>query len=125
MSLMTLPILPLELIVSYLDFSSLLSLANSHPSFAHLQPKEQLVIGEDFSVAGIRWQIRGLEHNPQHYLDIKIETRGLLGIKMVWEWIGLVCTSVCREFVLIKENLSERLITRDKILLGPNSGCSW
>ena len=90
MSLMTLPILPLELIVSYLDFSSLLSLANSHPSFAHLHPKEQLVIGEDFSVAGIRWQIRGLEHNPQHYLDVKIETRGLLGIKMVWEWITLI-----------------------------------
>ena len=104
MSLMTLPILPLELIVSYLDFSSLLSLANSHPSFAHLQPKEQLVIGEDFSVARITFQSRWEEHNPKHYLDVKIETRGLLGIKMVWEWIGQVCTSVCREFVLIKEN---------------------
>ena len=92
MSLMTLPILPLELIVSYLDFSSLLSLANSHPSFAHLHPKEQLVIGEDFSVAGIGW----LSQGEEHYLDVKIETRGLLGIKMVWEWKGQVCTMLQR-----------------------------
>ena len=52
MSLTTLPILPLEAIISYLDFSSIVSLANSHPSFAHLQPKEQIVIGEDFCISG-------------------------------------------------------------------------
>ena len=52
MSLTTLPILPLEVIISYLDFSSIVSLANSHPSLAHLQPKEQIIIGENFYISG-------------------------------------------------------------------------
>ena len=51
MSLTSLPLLPLEKIVSYLDFSSLVSLAASTSSLAHLQPKKQLVKGEDFSMA--------------------------------------------------------------------------
>ena len=53
MSLATLPFLPLEAIISYLDFSSIGSLANSHPSFAHLQPKEQIIIGKDFHISGV------------------------------------------------------------------------
>ena len=90
MSLTTLPILPLEIVVSYLDFSSLVSLANSTSSLAYLQPKEQHVIGEDFSIRG-RAAV-----NP--YLDVKVETRGLLGIKLVWEWKGQVSMqSGCRK----------------------------
>ena len=90
MSLTTLPILPLEIVVSYLDFSSLVSLANSTASLANLQPKEQHVIGEDFSIRG-RAAV-----NP--YLDVKVETRGLLGIKLVWEWKGQVSMqSGCRK----------------------------
>ena len=90
MSLTTLPILPLEIVVSYLDFSSLVSLANSTASLAYLQPKEQHVIGEDFSIRG-RAAV-----NP--YLDVKVETRGLLGIKLVWEWKGQVSMqSGCRK----------------------------
>ena len=84
------PILPLEIVVSYLDFSSLVSLANSTSSLAYLQPKEQHVIGEDFSIRG-RAAV-----NP--YLDVKVETRGLLGIKLVWEWKGQVSMqSGCRK----------------------------
>ena len=84
------PILPLEIVVSYLDFSSLVSLANSTASLAYLQPKEQHVIGEDFSIRG-RAAV-----NP--YLDVKVETRGLLGIKLVWEWKGQVSMqSGCRK----------------------------
>ena len=52
MSLTSLPMLPLEKIASYLNFSSLVSLAATTSSLAHMQPKEQLVIGEDFSAAG-------------------------------------------------------------------------
>merc|ERR1719486_1693883 len=52
MSLTTLPSLPMEAIISYLDFSSIVSLANSHPCLAHLQPKEQFVVGKDFSIGG-------------------------------------------------------------------------
>jgi len=99
MSLTTLPILPLEVIASYLDFSSLVSLSASTSSLAHLQPKQQIVKGENFSVAGInptyspkRISKKGISlqrsHHPEHYFDVEIETPGLLGIKMVWEWEG-------------------------------------
>ena len=90
MSLTTLPILPLEKIASYLDFSSLASLAASTSVLAHLQPKEQLVKGEDFSVAGRSRRSEKRNHDPEHYLDVEVKTRGLLGIKMVWEWEGKV-----------------------------------
>ena len=90
MSLTTLPILPLEEIASYLDFSSLVSLAASTSVLAHLQPMEQLVKGEDFSVAGISQRSEKRNHDPEHYLDVEVKTRGLLGIKMVWEWEGKV-----------------------------------
>ena len=86
MSLTTLPILPMEVIISYLDFSSIVSLANSHPSLAHLQPKEQIVIGEDFNISGQG----GQGGCPQPYFDVRVETKGLLSIKMVWEWKGQV-----------------------------------
>ena len=141
MSLTTLPLLPLEKIASYLDFSSLVSLAASTSSLAHLQPKEQLVKGEDFSVAGVGFRpnrsrpphgrpygprpephyvdveyyydvdvdvetlsVAGFDphgrpsspkpkpkrHEPEPYFDVEVKTRGLLGIKMVWEWEGTV-----------------------------------
>ena len=84
MSLTTLPILPLEEIASYLDFSSLVSLATSTSSLAHLQPKEQIVKGEDFSVAERKLV-------PETYFDVEVKNRGLLAIKMAWEWEGKVC----------------------------------
>ena len=97
MSLTSLPLLPLEKIVSYLDFSSLVSLAASTSSLAHLQPKKQLVKGEDFSMAGrIYWK---RNHTPEHYFDVEVKTRGLLGIKMTWEWEGMVSK---RELISVK-----------------------
>ena len=87
MSLTTLPILPLEVIISYLDFSSIVSLANSHPSLAHLQPKEQIIIGEDFCISG-EGGCTPWPHIPEPYFDVRVETKGLQSIKMVWEWKG-------------------------------------
>ena len=98
------PLLPLKVIASYLDFSSLVSLSASTSSLAHLQPKQQIVKGENFSVAGFnptyspkRISQKGISrhiwkrnHHPEHYFDVVIETGGLLGIKMVWEWEGKV-----------------------------------
>ena len=52
MNLTTLPLLPLEAIASNLDFSSLVSLAKTNSNLAFLQPKEQHVVGQDFSVSG-------------------------------------------------------------------------
>ena len=83
MSLTTLPSLPMEAIISYLDFSSIVSLANSHPCLAHLQPKEQLVIGRDFSIAA---KMPMIWHFPELYFEVRVETGGLSGIKMVWKW---------------------------------------
>ena len=91
MSLTTLPLLPLEEIASYLDFNSLASLAASTSSLAHLQPKEQLVKGEDFSMAGRSYRdSEERNYTPEPYFDVAVNTRGLLGIKMVWEWRGKV-----------------------------------
>ena len=89
MSLTTLPILPLEMIISFLDFSSIVNLANSHPSLAHLQPKEQIIIGEDFYISGEGGCTR-MPLFPARYFDVRVETKGLQSIKMVWEWRGLV-----------------------------------
>ena len=102
MSLTSLPILPLEEIVSYLDYFSLVSLAASASSLAHLHPKKQLVKGEDFSVVGINPRSRrGVrvgaelsekrEHDPEPYFDVEVKNQGLLAIKMAWEWEGKVC----------------------------------
>ena len=102
MNLTTLPLLPLEKIASYLDFSSLATLAASTSSLAHLQPKVQHVKGEDFSVAGISRRSEKRNHDPEHYFDVEVKTRGLLGIKMVWEWEGQVSRGVHKKIKLIK-----------------------
>ena len=93
--IITLPILPLKVIVSYLDFSSLVSLSASTSSLAHLQPKQQIVKGENFSVAGFNpMYSQKRNHDPEHFFDVEVETRGLLGIKMVWEWEGKVSKGI-------------------------------
>ena len=80
----------MEAIISYLDFSSIVSLANSHPCLAHLQPKEQFVVGFDFFIGG-RGGCVPRPHFPEVYFDVRVDTGGLLAIKMVWEWKGNVC----------------------------------
>ena len=98
---MVIVILPLKVIVSYHDFSSLVSLSASTSSLAHLQPKQQIVKGKSLLVAGFnptysqkRISQKGISrqrsHHPEHYFDVEVETRGLLSIKMVWEWEGMV-----------------------------------
>ena len=78
----TLPILPLEAIASYLDLKSLVSLAKSSSSLAHLQPKEQLVVKEDFSY----WS--EYSSDPEPFVDVDVQTRRLVAIKIVWQWQG-------------------------------------
>ena len=80
MNLTTLPLSPLEAIASNLDFSSLVSLAKTNTNLAFLQPKEQHVVGQDFSVSG------PYDGPDQTYFDVEVLTRGLVAIKMVWEW---------------------------------------
>ena len=100
---------PLKVIASYLDFSSLVSLSTSTSSLAHLQPKQQIVKGENLLVAGFnptysqkRISQKGISrriwkrsHHPEHYFNVEVETRGLLGVKMVWEWEGKVSNLRC------------------------------
>ena len=80
----------MEVIISYLDFSSIINLASSHPCLAHLQPKEQLVVGKDFLICG-EGGCTPEPHFPEVYFDVRVETGGLLAIKMVWQWRGRVC----------------------------------
>ena len=82
MSLTSLPLLPLEAIATNLDFPSLVSLSKTHSSLAHLQPKEQHVVGKDFSLSGPS------DGNfcPDTYFDVEVLTQGLEAVKMVWEW---------------------------------------
>ena len=49
---------------------------------AHLQPKEQEVEGQDFSLSG---PYDG-DFCPDTYFDVEVLTRGLVAVKMVWEW---------------------------------------
>ena len=82
MSLSTLPLLPLEAVASHLDFSSLVSLANTNTAFAHLQPTEQFLTGQDFSLSGPR----DGDFCPETYFEVEVVSRGLVAIKMDWEW---------------------------------------
>ena len=83
MSLTTLPCLVLDEIASKLDFTSLVNLATSSTDLAHLQPKEQQVSGEDFS---IHQDFSDGHFCPKTYFDVEVVTRGLVGVKMAWEW---------------------------------------
>ena len=74
MSLTTLPLLVLEEIASKLDFSSLVNLATSTKDLVHLQPKEQQVFGEDFS---IHQEYSDGHFCPKTYFDVEVITRGL------------------------------------------------
>ena len=119
MSLASLPLLPLEAIASNLDFSSLVSLANTNSSFAHLQPKEQHVVGQDFSANGPN----DGHFCPETYFDVEVLTRGLVAIKMVWEWkdqakrVGFVLLS----FILLGQNIC---ILRAMATKRASCGCS-
>ena len=89
MSLSSLPLLPLEAVASHLDFSSLVSLANTNTAFAHLQPTEQFLTGQDFSLSGPR----DGDFCPETYFEVEVVSRGLVAIKMDWEWRDQVNTS--------------------------------
>ena len=82
MSLSSLPLLPLEAVASHLDFSSLVSLANTNTAFAYLQPTEQFLTGQDFSLSGPR----DGDFCPETYFEVEVVSRGLVAIKMDWEW---------------------------------------
>ena len=82
MSLSSLPLLPLEAVASHLDFSSLVSLANTNTAFAHLQPTEQFLTGQDFSLSGPR----DGDFCPETYFEVEVVSRGLVAIKLDWEW---------------------------------------
>ena len=42
---------------------------------------------------------KGEKQTPEHYFDVEVKTRGLLGIKMTWEWEGMVSK---RELINVK-----------------------
>ena len=97
MSLSTLPLLPLEAVASHLDFSSLVSLANTNTAFAHLQPTEQFLTGQDFSLSGPR----DGDFCPETYFEVEVVSRGLVAIKMDWEWRDQVNMYYSKHFLFL------------------------
>ena len=104
----TLPVLPLEEIASHLGFEdqvsnvklelfsetppranrmnydlrAQVSLASTHPNLLFLMPKEQNVVGVDFTKSG---PYDG-HFCPETYMDVPILTRGLISVKMSFRW---------------------------------------
>ena len=63
------------------------NLASTHPNLGFLMPKEQIVTGEDFTEYG--------PHDghfcPETYMDVPILTRGLISVKMSFQWKDQEC----------------------------------
>jgi len=81
-NLQTLPALPLEEITTSLGFEDQVNLAATHPNLRFLTPKLQIVEGEDFDESG-PWDGHFC---PETYMDVPILTRGIISVKMSFEW---------------------------------------
>ena len=70
-----------------------MSLASTHPNLLFLMPKEQNVVGEDFTEDG---PYDG-HFCPETYMDVPILTRGLISVKMSFRWRdqGFSCFVFC------------------------------
>ena len=79
---MNLHMLPKELveeIASHLGCDDQVSLAQTHPELRFMMPTEQVVPGPDF--APITWRL-----NPETYIEVPILSRGLVEVRMTFEW---------------------------------------
>ena len=79
---MNLHILPKEVveeIASHLGYDDLVSLAQTHPELRFMMPTEQVVEGPDF--APITWR-----YNPETYMEVPILSRGLVEVRMTFQW---------------------------------------
>ena len=67
-----------------------MNLADTHPNLRFLKPKLQIVEEEDFHKTG-PWD--GC-FCPETYMDVPILTRGLISVKMSFQWRdqGCLCT---------------------------------
>ena len=62
----------------------------SHPNLRFLMPKEQNVTGEDFTEDG---PYDG-HFCPETYMDVPVLTRGLISVKMSFQWKDQACCTV-------------------------------
>ena len=65
------------------------SLASSNARLAHFKLKEQHVVGPELHVVGEDFSVSGPNDGnfcPDTYFGVEVLTRGLVAIKMVWEW---------------------------------------
>ena len=63
-------------------YYSKVNLADAHPNLRFLTPKLQIVEGEDFDESG-PWDGHFC---PETYMDVPILTRGIISVKMTFEW---------------------------------------
>ena len=80
------------------------SLASTHPNLRFLMPKEQNVAGEDFDEEG---PYDG-HFCPETYMDVPVLTRGLISVKMSFQWKDQAC---CRIILLLLYKLFSLLCT--------------
>merc|ERR1719458_2433079 len=77
----------------------------------HPDAKEQHVVGQDFSVSGPN----DGHFCPETYFDVEVLTRGLVAVKMVWEWRdqgygnqkGQLWLQLVREGQVLEDNREE------------------
>ena len=82
MNLLHLPDVPLRIIVSFLPIDDRIRFTQLHPAWHHLQPTVQRVAGPDFDERGPR----GGHFVPETYFDVKVESAGVVAVKMEWRW---------------------------------------
>ena len=79
MNVHTLPKELVEVIASHLGYDDQVSLAGTHPDLRFMMPSAQVVTGPDF--APITWRF-----NPETYLEVPILSRGLVEVRMSFQW---------------------------------------
>ena len=82
MNLSQLPDVPLRIIVSFLPIDDRIRFTQLHPAWHHLQPTVQRVAGPDFDERGPS----GGHFVPETYFDVKVESAGVVAVKMEWRW---------------------------------------
>ena len=68
-----------EEIATHLSYDDLISLAMTHPELFFIMPREEVILGPDLDP--ITWRF-----NPETHLDVPILSRGLVEVRLWFQW---------------------------------------
>ena len=80
-NLHTLPMELVEEIAKHLGYVDQVSLARAHPDLLFMMPMEQIVAAPDFAPITHRF-------SPEIYLDVPVLSRGLVEVRVSFEWMN-------------------------------------